>query len=485
MGDQDLQTTDVSSAGAPAADSAALATTPSGDLGDAVATGTAVGVQSAAAAETWESGLPEVDQVISAIPADDNDLQDQLEQRHAKSLIQARGQLRTLSKALKDAHAARKAYSELGELDTIKPQLELANLLFSPVIDPLTNKPQYDPDTQTAMVDPTPFVQYLDENSPGMNELLLATLLAHKTEVAPGKYDQLANQVARSWGLDPARMEDYRRIDSLPTITSSVTQQELDDIPKEFHEAYKALPPSIRNAWGAFDEADQIRVLQEYKGRLDDAQFKKDIQEREARREAAEAEQFRREVAAGQAKYFDTVRKERFGAIANSLKSQIKFSEDAVTNTVMHGAVGTMLANLIDPELRFVSEEALSALGIKLDHTFDEVLDKFNSNANDRVALEMAGDRVRAAKAQNAAKDAADQLVAKLTNIALKVAMKMGGQMVAAAAARGTQLASAAAARPTAGNGSAPNESVSVLPPGVRPGSPEAQRFWAENFPGV
>lgn len=479
----ELTTTDVS-VGSPAPDSAALAPTPGGDLGEAVATGTAVAGASAGI-EQWETGLPEVDAVISAIPADDNDLANQLEQRHAQSLIQARGQLRVLRNALRDSHKAQKAYSELGELDAIKSQLEIANLLFSPVIDPATNQPRRDPETQIALVDPTPFVQYLDENSPGMPEQLLSALLGYRTEVAPGHYDTLANQVFRSWGLDPTRVEDYRNINTLAPVSSAVTALELKNIPPEFHEAYKSIPPSIRNAWDAYDEADQVRMLHDYKERLDSIQFKDEVKRDKATREAREAAEFRAEVAGAQEKYFDTVRRERFSAIANSLRSQVKFSEDAATNTLLHGAVGAMLANLINPELRFVSEEALATLGVKLDHTFDEALDKFNSNANDKVALEMSGDRVRALTAQNAAKDAADQLVAKLTTIALKVATKLGGQMVTAAAAKGTALDSATAARPTTGGSSAPAEGASILPPGVRPGSPEARAFWAQNFPGV
>lgn len=485
----ELTSTDVSAT--PTADSTALAPSPGGDLGNVVDSAAAQLGSDQLATGTWETGLPEVDEVIQAIPADDNDLKDQLEQRHAQSLIQTRGQLRVLSKALRDAHNAKKAYSELGELDSIKPQLELANLLFSPVVDPATNKPVYDPETQTPYVDPRPFVEYLDEYSPGMPEQLLATLLEYRTQVGVDPstnrpiMDTLANQVFRQWGLDPRRLVDYQNIDKLAPVSSAVTATELEEIPKEFHEAYKSIPPSIRNAWAAYDEPDQLRMLHDYKDQQASKEFQHRVEERDKQQAAMDTARFQAAVAMEQGKYFETVRRERFGAIANSLNSQVKFSDDPATNTIMHGAVGAVLASLIDPELRFVSEPALKALGITLDHTFDEALDKFNSNANDKVALEMSGDTVRAGKAQNDAKNAADQVAAKLTTIALKLVTKMGGQMATAAKAQGNALASANAVRPTSGNGSAPNLSQGVLPAGVSPGSPEARRFWAESFPGV
>lgn len=478
----ELTITDVA-AGAPAADSAALAPSPGSDLG-VIQAGTELG--QAAAVDAWESGLPEVDQIISSIPADDSDLQGQLEQRHAQSVIQTRGQLRVLNKALRQSFESQKAYRELGDLSALKPQIELANRLFSPVLDPATNKPVYDPATRTAYVTTKPFIEYLDENSPGMPEQLLADLLEFQTEVSPGVTDTLANQVFRHWGLDPRRLQEYRNIDTLPTvINSAVSQDELKDIPAEYHEAYKTIPPSIRAAWETYEEGDQARMLQDYKGKLDDQAYKQQVRERDKRLEAAEQAQFQELLGTEQLKYFDTVRRERFGAIANSLNNQVTFSEDAATNTIMHGVVGATLANLIDPELRFVSEGTLKALGIQLDHTFDEALNQFNSNATDKVAYELSGQTVLAGRAQEKAKAGADLVVAKLSTIAVKLAEKLGGKMKDAAAFQGKALGTATTVRPTAGYGAAPNEIAGILPAGVMPGSPEARAFWAANFPGL
>lgn len=430
-----------------------------------------------AAPAAWES-------IIDTIPDDDSDLQQPTFQ-HVQGLQEQRKQLRVLRDALRESQPQLQQlaeYQQLGELSAIQPALELSNLLYSELIDQRTGQPMFDPATQTTYVTTVPFWEYLDQNSPGMPEQALVDLLAFEpTDEQGRKTPPLWQQVMRSWRLDPARMDQYRNIDQLLASSSAaVTAQELTDIAPEYHDAYRNLLPSVRNAWDAYSEADQKLILQREKETLDRTAKDRERDEREAQREAYEQQQYAHRVQQAQREYVATVRKERFGKIAEQL-SKITFSTDTTTNSVMQGAVGTVAANLIDHELRFVSEGILSALGIKLDRTFDEALTAFGVNAEDKVALEMQGDMVRSAKAEAAANAAANLLVTKLGIIALKVAKAMGGQQQAVAATQGTALASAAVSRPTAGNGTALEQPTGILPPGIRPGTPEATRWLAES----
>jgi hypothetical protein len=358
--------------------------------------------------------------------------------------------------------------------------MEIANLLYSPLLDPRTGRPVVDPNTGTEYISTVPLLQYLDEKSPGMPEQLMTDLLEFQPTDEQGRLTpKLSHQVLTYWGLDPARIKDYRNIDQLVASTgSAITAEELADIPPQFHQAYRNLLPSVRDAWPAYSEADQLMLLQREQRNIDRDARDTERDEQDKQMNAYQQQQYRALVHQEQRKYFDTVRRERFASIAEKLSTQITFSADPATNAVMHGAVGTVLANLIDPELRFVSEGLLSALNVKLDHTFDEALNAFNTNAEKKVALEMAGDLVQAGQVGDRSNAAANLLTTKLGIIALKVARAMGGQQAAAAAASGQAIDNAAISRPTAGNGTSPNgQQTGILPPHIRPGTPEAARW--------
>lgn len=465
--------TDTSTGLAPIDSASAI---PSGGIGDLQTT---AGQAEVTEAPAWEG-------IIDKIPDNDDDLA-QPTFPHVEGLKEQRQQLRVLKAAIKELQASQSllpAYQELGDVDAIKPAIELQNLLYSPMIDPRTQQPIIDQATGTSYVTTKPFVEYLDAESPGMPEQLLVDLLDFQPTDENGmRGEKLSKQVLRHWGLDPARIDQYRNIDKLvATSSGAVTAEELKDILPEFHDAYRNLPPSIRDAWPVYSEADQMVMLRREKDALDRVVKDKEREERDREREAAEIQQYRALVAQEQDKYIDTVRHERFASIADQLSKQVTFSTDAATNAVMHGAVGTVLWNLIDPPGRFVSEGLLTALGVKLDHTFDEALNAFNANAAEYVAQAMQGDSVRASSAQTKANSAANLLTTKLGTIALKVAKAMGGQQQAAATQQGQALGAAATSRPTAGNGTSPNgQPQGILPPHIRPGTPEAARWLAES----
>lgn len=449
---------------------------PAGGEGQQLTTPDPTGGTAAPAA--WES-------IIQSIPDTDDDLQAPTFQ-HVQGLQEQRKQLRVLRDAVREMQPAQerlKAYQGLGEPTAIRSAVDLLNLLYSPVLDK-NGEAVTDPATQTTYVTTKPWLDYLDEHSPGMPEQLLVDLLDFAPRDENGQLTpKLKYQVLRWWQLDPARIDDYRNIDKHPSfISRAVTKEELADIPPEFHDAYRNLPPSVRNAWAAYDDADQQVLLRNEKDRLDNSNWRQQQEESVRQQKERETQEYLAILNQEQARYFAVVRQERFASIAKALHDQIIFSTEPTTNAVMHGAVGTVLANLIDPDLRFVSTNLLTALGVKLDHTFDAALNDFNVNGRDYVAQALQGDEVRAGQAQERANAAANLLTTKLGIIALKVAKAMGGQQQAAAAAQGNALAAATTGRPGVGNGTSPNGSEQgILPAHIRPGSPEATRYLAES----
>lgn len=423
-----------------------------------------------------------IESAISAIPENDDDLQTETDEARKTAVIAQRGQLRVLKNAVRDLQPL-SIFKEFGNPAAVKPRLELARLLYSPLLSP-SGQPVKDPATQTTYVTTKPFIAHLDQVSPGMPEQLYVDLNYFEPLGEDGvtKQEALWKQHFRYLKLDPARLAEYQKIDALIARTSdAITPEELAAIPAEYHAAYRSIPASIRSAWASFDEADQTRMLEDYKGKLDDAAEKT---ARKAEAEAAKAtadQRYAAEVFRGQQQYFTKVRTERFAELYTDLESQITFSTDAAANGIEIGSLCVTLANLLDPDWRFITvEKILTPLGLKLPAGFDEVLNKFNTTAMDKVALEMAGDVGRAGQAEIEALNAVEQLMAKIAPIALRIAAKRGAKIEEKAKKQASVLAAATTGRTSIGSSTAPAAEVGILPPGMIPGTPEATRWLAE-----
>lgn len=438
------------------------------------------GLEPASTALASATGTADLDTLIAGIPADDSDLQSSIGQQHVQNLIDQRSQLRTLSKAVRELTPLRE-FATLGSPKAVQSKLQLANLLYSPLLD-AANQPRIDPTTQTPFVTTRPFVQYLDQNSPGMPEQLLADLLDYETAVN-GVQRKMSLQVLDYWDSKYPNWWKQRYGAQIAPLTGAVTPEELAAYPSEYHAGIMLMPSGLRQSLAAYEDGEKTRILEDYKGKADVAARDKTDAVTKTQREASEAQRLQGYIASEQAKYFDTVRRERFSAISQTLAKQLTFSEDAVTNSVMHGSVGTILWNLIDPDGRFIAEETiLKPLGFKLDKSFDAALNRFNTNAAAAVANYIAGDAVQAQQAEAEATDAADQLVAKLGIIGLEVAKRMGAKQAAAATALGNALSTAITTRPTLTIGSSqPASATGFLPAGMNPNSPEALRWTAEH----
>lgn len=480
--------------GSTSGDSPATNGTPGTDLAPASTSGSDNGVGAAinataealATDQTAVQQPAELDTILGSIPADDADLQQYQNQAAYQALVSTRGQLRVLSNAVRELQPL-ETFREFGDPAAIKTRLQTHQLLFSPQRD-AEGKPIVDPVTRTTYTTARPLIEHLDKNSPGTIEQLMVDLAAYPFDT--GMTDEQGrpirepgfHQLLRFFKLNPARLAEYQNIDALIQRTSgAITPEELAEIPAEYHAAYRIIPAGVRNAWKSLDEAEQIRLLEDYKGKIESAQREKDREARDKADEQRRIAEYNARVSQEQEKYLDTIRRERTASLIQSLAKQVQFSTDPVINQVMFGTLAASMAQLFDSVWRFVVvDEVLKPLGISLDQEFDTALEKFDHNAAQSVALRMAGDTARARDAADDANSAANFLMAKIAILALKVAQKQGASAVEQATRQGTALAAATQGRPAPGNGSSPTGQQGVLPPGIRPGSREAIDFIAQ-----
>jgi hypothetical protein len=478
MEDETTPTSDTSTALAPAGES-----TPDITGAGAASSGSESGaVQQVAqqAADQAAGAVDPVEQALTAIPADDNDLSTYQGQPHYQTLTSQRNQLRVLSGALRELQPL-KAFQQYGDPTVVQSRLKIAELLYQPAKD-RNGRPIRDPNTQATRIDTRAFVQHIDQTSPGLPEQLLADLLAHSTENEHGQPEPLVSQMFRFYKMDFRRLKDYQNIDSLVArSTGTVTPEELAEIPSEYHLAYRSIPPSIRAAWKSYDEADQTRMLEDYKTKLEAAQRDADRVKQDEQRKAQEDAEHAQFVFDETEKYLDTVRRERTATLIQQLSQQVTYSTDPAANKVMLGSLAATMAQLLDPAWRFVVvENVLEPLGLKLDHTFDAALQKFDQSAYDSVAHRLAGATGPAEDARLESVGAANQLMAKIAVFALKVALKQGATAVEKAANQAAQLAAATVARPNIGQQPPGNgNGNAVLPAGIQPGSREAADYFA------
>lgn len=473
-----LQTTDATT------DSTAL-TTVGADALDAAAgatPGADDGANSDALAITELSAEGDLSALLESIPADDKDIEAQSTAPMYQDVVRQRGELRTLAEVIRELQPLT-AYRDFGKPDYVQGRLEALDALFSPVLDE-NNQPLRDPKTQTTFYSTAPGLLAIEKGSPGFCEQAFADLCAMQFPNGSGALETLGSQYLRYLKLDPIRLTDYRNIDKLLTAADiNVDVEELVDIPTDYHAAYRTILPEVRAQWSKYSEAGRAQLLQQAKRELDRIDSDKAKALEESKRDAYELAQYHGLVREEQGKFLDTFRRENFTKIDASLSKQIKFSDDPIRNTVMQGAVGAVLANIIDPEFNFISiEKTLKALNIVLPTEFFQNLELFNVNANEYVALKLADETDRSLAALEKAQNAAGRVLAKLATIQIAVAKAMGGTVLEQAIKTGTAVQAAATGRESIGAGGGDTAQQATPPTGIVPGSPEWQKFYANLY---
>lgn len=292
-----------------------------------------------------------------------------------------------------------------------------------------------------------PFLDRVDQESPGVANQLFADLLAYVVPDDNGKMDTLVRHLYRSHGLDPDRAEDYRNIDTL-RASGVVTSDQLAKIDERYHEAFKALPQEARDDILALKETNPAladQYLRNAERSLASERFEQEQRQREEQAQQTQQVQFEQQLQA--AVYNDIIAEVKtiHDSIYQNLSSQFTFSSDATQNSLEHRKIMATLATLQNPAYRFVAEEALKSVGVTL-NGFDELANRWEDRRSAYTQYKTMGDNLRANKALSEATAAKQQILAKLNDYALRLA-KASGQRAAGAAAQTESQLTAATAR--------------------------------------
>ncbi len=501
MLDETTQSTDVSTATSPGAvsestDTSASSVAQSGEQaiersGDVTAQPAAV----EAKADEQEGSTPppsEEADPFEGVPSID-ELRQQAERKvpYSEALLRLRTALEARNSEVEGlkgrvgtAEPVLPLIEQHGGAEAVQARLEAYNSLFTPVVNPETKQPEVDPATGFPRITTAPFIERVDAENPGMAEQLLFDALNYEAEFGAGekvrlyRHPAVQAELLKAYGLDPQRLDDYRNIDARPAHDAGVTPEELTNVPDEFHETYKALPPGVRSDLQQQDDDTRRFNLEAHKERFDRKAQETERQAAEAQNRQQQEAQVRQYVAQEQDSFVNTHFQESHALLMDDLARQVTFSEDAAANAQMHGIVGLALVALRDRDAQFAASKTLEALGVKVDEGFFQALADADRHLRDARAYELFGQKGFAQAKLTEANGAKKLALAKTAPIALRIAQALGGQVVSKAKKQNGAIDGATRTRPVPG-GDDGEEGGGILPAGMLPTDPGAGIYLA------
>lgn len=410
------------------------------------------------------------------------ELTQQAEQKvpYSEGLLRLRSELERI-KPEYEGLSRYKPLTELGEPEDLQAAYDLRTKLFSPVINPETNQPEYD-DRGLQKRTSLPWLESMESETPGFIPRHLNDVLSYEyTDPATGQKDNLLRFHFRALGLNPDRFDDYLNIDSLVAKTNgAVTPDELQIIPEPDREAYKTLPSSLRGAWKDIPEDEQRYHLDAAKERLETRQWREQQEHKEKQAAETHKQQFQSRVQNEIISDLSTVRKEGLTSLRDSLTKAVQLSADPAVNGAYIDAIIAPLALLLSPDFHDLGGHMLEGMGVKLDQSFNDTLNAFVTARQEYVIAKAYEDQGLMKTALKEADGKFARIMAKFNDLALKRAQTFGYQAKQIATANGNAL-SAANTRPLPGNGSAVEATQGILPAGIDPYSPEANKYlWSQ-----
>jgi hypothetical protein len=411
------------------------------------------------------------------IPDTDDDLAGQEHHPHVQSLIQQRQHIRQLSQQLNELKALEgwKPLTEVGQPEELRSAYELRQKLFSPVVNPDTNLPEYD-ERGIQRRTSHPWVEAMEAESPGFYQRHLDDLLRY-TDPVTGLNG--AQAYFNGIGLDINRFEDYLNIDSLVAKSNggAVTPAELEAIAEPDREAYRKLPASLRRDWGSIEPDEQQWHLNSARNQIRLEQ----VEQERKQAEQVQQQQFQAQLQQDVISDLTTVRTEGLTSLRDSLTKAVQLSSDPAVNGAYIDAIIAPLALLLSPDFHNLGSHMLEGMGVKLDAKFNDALNAFVTARQEHVIAKAYGDLPAAQMALKEADGKFARIMAKFNELALKRAATFGHQAQQIATANGNALA-AANTRPMPPNGTAVEATPGILPAGMDPYSPQAiQHLWNQS----
>lgn len=475
-----LESTDVgnesSVATAEESTSAAASTVSQEDTNQTTASGNDTAQSVIEAQESDTAGT--VDPTQDDDPLKDVPSLEELEQNKSQQYAQALINLRTAYEARKEENGTLKSQFEPvqplleqhGGVEAVQARLEAYNSLFTPVVNEQTHEVERD-EQGLPVITTTPFITQVDSENPGMAEQMLSDLLRYQ----PENGTPLWQSTLKAFGLDPAKLNDYRNIDALAApSTGEITPEQLEAIPENQQEAFKTLPASLRAAWKEIPEDEQKYHIEGAQERIEAKRHRESETQRIAAEQQNQIAAAREQITTAQNEFVSSQLQESYATIMDDVAKQVTFSADPNENSQMLGITGAFIFALRDPDYSSLAEKTLASFGTKLDPSFHEALSVADKHMRDYKTYEMVGQKGLAQTSLTKANAAKTQVIAKLAPLALKVAKALGGQQAQRANQQNGLLGTATSVRPTPGNGTTQAEPNGYLPAGMLANDPRA-----------
>lgn len=387
------------------------------------------------------------------VPENDDDLKGRENDPQVLPIIQMRRELRERDQRLD-------SYKQFDEwkpiVETIgNPQLaQSAHELVSAI-----HTPSQDFQNYPGGYDPTPFLQKIDQESPGTAATMFSALLRFPDVDPQGKPSTVVREFLRDVGLDPDRMADYREIDKLRAGSGVVTAEQLAKIPEQYHEAFRNLSREAQEDLLALRDSSPALAeehLRNAQRALASESFERQQLERQQQQEQADELAFQQQVETAVGQDIQSEIDSIVDSIHQSL-SDFTFSSDPVANEQLREGIVLTIAGLQHPAYRARAEKALKAVGASLDG-IDELMNHWAERRSAFTTFSQSdkahrADMWQAKRAESDATLARQKLLVRLQDYAFRLA-KVTGQRGAAAAAQVETALSAASGRfVPAGNG--------------------------------
>lgn len=379
------------------------------------------------------------------VPENDDDLKGKENDPHVQAIIQMRGELRARDKSIdeyKPLENWKELASTIGDPVLAKSSYELVSSIHTPNAE--------NPSGFSAK----PFLEKLETDSPGTVDQLFADTLTLTVPDQTGKPSTVVRELVKSWGLDPDRIDDYRNIDKL-RASGIVSAEDLGKVPEKYHAAFKSLSSGAREDILSMQETNPA-AMEEYLRNAHDALEartwrEKDEQSKADAQRAADTK-FQSDLAVSiEQDIFSEVRTIH-DSIHQNLASQLKFAGDETANNLEYAKIMSTLATLQNPAYRFVAENALKSVGVEL-NGFDELANRWEERRSAYKTFDAMSDKWQANRALSEATIAKQQLLARLSDYALRLGKASGERAAAASAQMNDQVGAATARFVPSGNG--------------------------------
>lgn len=402
---------------------------------------------SVTATDGQQQAAPDIFEGIPSL----EELQQQAEQKvpGSEGLLRLRTELERVSPLAKQFEPFRPIVENY-KPESLQERLQVHESIFSPKLE--NGQPVLD-ERQLPLTTSHPFIEQMEAKRPGFAmDHLLDVFDYQAVNPQTGQKEPLVSQFVKNvLGLDVSRLEQYQNIDSLIAKSNgNISPEELNQIPETDREAYKTLPPRIRQDFAEMDQEERQYHLDGAKERLESRQFRDQQRQAQEQAQTQQRQQFEAQVQQDFVQDLATVRDTAFSSLRDNLARQWQPSADDAINQDRYDDVLAPLVHLIDPDLQPMALKRLEREGIKINAPeFNQNMSTLVKARETMVRAKAYGDGVNADRAEQDFNRLNTQMMAKFNTIIMQRAAKYGYQAKQIAEKKGELLTAASAVRPS------------------------------------